>query len=64
MPAPAASEAAISRALSAASAAGLQVSSFSVSRDGTVTVETTPKSVDSPAPNVQPITPKAWGKRG
>lgn len=71
MPAPAASESAITRALSAASAAGLQVTRFSVARDGTVTVETKPKalepeakSVDTPAANVRPLEPKAWAKRG
>lgn len=67
MSAPAATEAAITRALAAANAAGLRVARFSVSRDGTVTVETAPaklESVDSKDSNVQPISPKAWAKRG
>lgn len=63
MTAPAASQAAITRALAAATAAGLQVTRFAVARDGTVTVETAPKLVDSRTSNVQPITPKAWAKR-
>lgn len=71
MTAPAASQAAITRALAAATAAGLHVTRFAVARDGTVTVETAPKPVasaaekpvDSPADNVRPITPKAWAKR-
>ena len=64
MTAPAASQAAIQRALTAAKQAGLQVARFSVTRDGTVVVETAqPESVDSAAANVQPIKPKAWAKR-
>lgn len=56
MPAPAASQAAIERALAAAMARGLVVTGFSVSRDGTVNVSTAP-----PAPQVdridQPVPP-------
>lgn len=64
MTAPAASQAAIQRALTAAKQAGLQVARFSVTRDGTVVVETAqPESVDSAAADVQPIRPKAWAKR-
>lgn len=64
MTAPAASQAAITRALAAATAAGLHVIRFAVARDGTVTVETAAKPVDSAPANVQPIGPKAWAKRG
>jgi hypothetical protein len=64
MTAPAASEAAIKRALVAATAAGLQVVRFAVARDGTVTVETAPKPIDSAAANMRPLGPKAWAKRG
>ncbi len=64
MTAPAASQAAITRALAAATAAGLHVTRFAVARDGTVTVETGPKPVDSAPANVQPMKPKAWVKRG
>jgi hypothetical protein len=64
MTAPAASEAAIKRALAAATAAGLQVVRFAVARDGTVTVETAAKPIDSAAANVPPLAPKAWATRG
>jgi hypothetical protein len=64
MTAPAASEAAIKRALAAATAAGLQVVRFAVARDGTVTVETAAKPIDKPAANVPPLEPKAWATRG
>lgn len=55
-------EAAISRALAAATAAGLQIARFTVGSDGSVTVEASaPKPIDSPASNVQRL-PKAWSK--
>lgn len=61
MPAPAATEAAIKRAISAAQAAGLTVASFSVSRDGTVNVVTA-QPVDSAHDSPQIVRPKAWRK--
>lgn len=64
MPSPAASQAAITRALAAALAAGLRVTSFAVSRDGTVTVDTADaKAIDAAPDSVQPSTPKKWAKR-
>jgi len=62
MPAPAATEAAIKRALAAAKATGLAISSFSVSRDGTVTVSTA-QNMDSQPESSQSRKPKQWGKR-
>lgn len=65
MTAPAASQAAITRALTAATEAGLRIARFSVARDGTVTVEAhhaAAESVDKPGNVVSP-TPRAWGKR-
>ena len=70
MPAPAASQAAIARALQAALAAGLRVTGFAVSRDGTVRVDTAPPGaepantpLDQSAKDVQPSTPKKWATR-
>ena len=64
MPSPPASQAAILRALAAAHDAGLHIASFAVSRDGTLTVDTTSaKPLDQPDTNVQPSTPKKWAKR-
>lgn len=67
MPAPAATEAAIARALTAAQKAGLHVTGFSVSRDGTVKVEcsSAPESeaLDSSRESGQVVKPKQWGKR-
>jgi hypothetical protein len=62
MTAPAASQAAIERALAAAKAQGLQVTGFSVSRDGTVRVDAAPApdQVDKPAAAVQPLRPRQW----
>lgn len=62
MPAPAATEAAIKRALAAAKATGLAVTSFTVTRDGTVTVSTA-QNVDSQPESSQARKPKQWAKR-
>lgn len=54
---------ALSAALSAAKNAGLQVTRFMVARDGTVTVEAEqPNPMDSHSSNVQPLHPKTWKK--
>lgn len=63
MGAPAASQAAIKRALDAAKDCGLMVTGFTVSKDGTIQVETAAASVDSDSSNVQPLRPKQWAKR-
>ena len=67
MAAPAASEAAIRRALSAAKAAGLQVNGFSVSRDGTVEVQCgepgEAEALDRSPQSGQVVKPRQWGKR-
>lgn len=62
MPSPAASQKAIERALIAAKAAGLQVTGFSVSKDGTVAV-TTKTPVDNETVSMHPREPKRWAKR-
>lgn len=62
MPSPAASQKAIERALIAAKAAGLTVTGFSVSKDGTVAV-TTKHPVDMEPASVHPREPKRWAKR-
>jgi hypothetical protein len=62
MPSPAASEAAIKRALDAAKGCGLRIMAFSVSRDGTVFVQTA-ESVDTPPANAPSPEPKRWQKR-
>jgi hypothetical protein len=55
-------QAAITRALSAAAQAGLQVARFTVARDGSVTVEAAPpKPLDKPAQDM-PRLPKAWSQ--
>ncbi|SMO63873.1 hypothetical protein SAMN06265221_105217 [Paracoccus laeviglucosivorans] len=63
MGAPAASQAAIKRALDAAQSCGLTVTGFTVSKDGTIQVETAAAPVDSSRDNVQPLRPKQWAKR-
>lgn len=72
MPSPAASQQAIERAIAAAQACGLAVSRVSVSRDGTVTVETSAAPppapapeppVDTPAADVHALAPRRWGQR-
>lgn len=67
MAAPAATEAAIRRALSAAKAAGLHVSGFSVSREGKVEVQcgepARAEELDSSAKSGQVVKPRQWGKR-
>lgn len=60
MPAPAASEAAIKRALAAAQAAGIKVASFRVTREGTVEVIAA-LPVDKAPANVAPLQPRQWG---
>lgn len=61
MSAPAATQAAIERALKAASAAGLHITGFRVSRDGTITVETgAPAPLDESAKAVPVSRPKQW----
>ena len=71
MPAPAATKKAIERAISAATACGLTVTSFTVEKDGSIHVTTAPARkpcddgrdaghVDSAASNVRPLVPKQW----
>jgi hypothetical protein len=64
MTAPAASQAAIERALAAAKAQGLQITGFSVTRDGTVRIDAASLAaadpVDKPAASVQPLRPRQW----
>lgn len=71
MPAPAATKAAIQRAIEAAQACRLRVTGFTVGKDGSIRLETSeaatplsaPESVDTPPTNVQPLTPKKWANR-
>lgn len=64
MPAPAATKAAIQRAIEATKAAGLTPSAVMVSKDGTVRVETvTEKLVDTAKPSAQVLQPKKWATR-
>ena len=64
MPAAPATKAAIQRAIEAAKAAGLQVCAVSVSRDGTVRVETAPERiVDNAVPPMHAAQPKRWATR-
>lgn len=59
MPAPAATKAAIQRAIEATRAAGLTAYAVSVSRDGTIRIETaTPK--EKPVETTNALTPKKW----
>ncbi|HGG04714.1 MAG TPA: hypothetical protein ENK28_04595 [Aliiroseovarius sp.] len=65
MPAAPATKAAIKRAIEATTAAGLQVCAVSVSRDGTVRVETvrieaTERIVDNATQSVESAHPKRW----
>jgi len=61
MPAPAASQKAIERAIGAAKACGLTVTGFRVSKDGTVEVSTAvPAAVDRPPADVSRMVPKQW----
>lgn len=61
MPAPAATKAAIQRAIEAFQAAGLAIGAVSVSRDGTVRIETpVEKTVDMGAISGQRLKPKKW----
>lgn len=61
MTAPAASKAAIERALNAAKAAGLTITGFRVSRDGTISVETAPPAPLDESARTMPVSrPKQW----
>lgn len=62
MGAPAASQAAIRRALEAAKECGLQIAGYTVSKDGTITV-TTAQAMDSAKEAGQVVKPKQWAKR-
>ncbi|MEO0485303.1 MAG: hypothetical protein AAF092_05270 [Pseudomonadota bacterium] len=63
MPAAPATKAAIQRAIDAVRACGLTVSGVSVSRDGTVHVDTSDKiPVDSQPEVPKVLEPKAWAK--
>lgn len=64
MPAPTVTKAAIQRAIEATKAAGLTPSAVTVSKDGTVRVETvTEKAVDMAKPSAQVLQPKKWATR-
>lgn len=64
MPAPAATKAAIQRAIEATQAAGLAIGAVSVSKDGTVRIETqVDKIMDKQLNNVQSLKPKKWATR-
>ena len=64
MGAPAATDKAIIRALTAAKACGLHVIGYTVKKDGSVEVRTAePAPVDSPPANVSRLTPKSWASR-
>lgn len=64
MPAAPATKAEIKRVIDAVAAAGLTPSALTVSKDGTIRVETTPaKTVDIPQTSAQVLKPKAWNKR-
>lgn len=64
MPSPAVTKAAIQRVIEAALAAGLTLGAVSVSKDGTVRVETrSAKEVDTVDMGGQAATPKKWAKR-
>lgn len=64
MPAPTVTKAAIQRAIEATKAAGLTPSAVTVSKDGTVRVETvTEKAVDKGLASAQVLQPKKWATR-
>jgi len=63
MPAAATTKAAIKRAIEAAQDAGLAIYAVSVSKDGSVRVETKQKKLDSDAVLVQSPKPKQWATR-
>ncbi len=63
MPAAATTKAAIKRAIEAAQDAGLAIYAVSVSKDGSVRVETEQKKLDSDAVLVQSPKPKQWAAR-
>ncbi len=63
MPAAATTKAAIKRAIEAAQDAGLAIYAVSVSKDGSVRVETEQKKLDSDAVLVQSPKPKQWATR-
>ena len=63
MPAAATTKAAIKRAIEAAQDAGLAIYAVSVSKDGSVRVETEQKKLDSDAVLSQSPKPKQWASR-
>lgn len=63
MPAAATTKAAIKRAIEAAQDAGLAIYAVSVSKDGSVRVETEQKKLDSDAVLSQSLKPKQWASR-
>jgi LDH2 family malate/lactate/ureidoglycolate dehydrogenase len=63
MPAAATTKAAIKRAIEAAQDAGLAIYAVSVSKDGSVRVETKQKQLDSDVVLVQSQKPKQWAAR-
>jgi LDH2 family malate/lactate/ureidoglycolate dehydrogenase len=63
MPAAATTKAAIKRAIEAAQDAGLAIYAVSVSKDGSVRVETEQKKLDSDVVLVQSQKPKQWAAR-
>jgi cysteine sulfinate desulfinase/cysteine desulfurase-like protein len=63
MPAAATTKAAIKRAIEAAQDAGLAIHAVSVSKDGSVRVETEQKKLDSDVVLVQSQKPKQWAAR-
>ena len=61
MGAPAVTQQAIERALTAVVTAGLYVTGFTVSKDGTIRVDT--KAVDKAAAPEESLRAKKWGER-
>lgn len=61
MGAPAITKQAIERALAAARTAGLDIVGFTVSKDGTIRIDT--KTVDKTVEPAQVLRPKKWGER-
>lgn len=61
MGAPAITQQAIERALAAAKTAGLDIVGFTVSKDGTIRIDT--KSVDKIDAPEQVLRPKKWGEK-
>lgn len=64
MPAPNVTKAAIQRAIEATKAAGLTPSAVTVSKDGTIRVETDPpESLEPASPPAPVLRPKQWATR-